>query len=153
MIVLAYLWRQCTKFCAAGWTCWFLHPFIWSCVSDLMRFLTADQMLQHVNICKKLYLTFLTRVITCDKSWIYSYDPETKQQSSQWKSPNSPRLKKAWQVKSKHKSMLIIFFDIKAIVHKEFILVGQTVNSVYYYDVLWQLTAWKCAKACPELWW
>jgi hypothetical protein len=27
-------------------------------------------------------------------SWIYYYDPETKQQSSKWKGPNSLRLKK-----------------------------------------------------------
>jgi hypothetical protein len=25
--------------------------------------------------------------MTGDKSWMYDYDPETKQQSSQWKSP------------------------------------------------------------------
>jgi hypothetical protein len=35
--------------------------------------------------------------------------------------------------------MLIIFFDIKGIVHKEFVLTGQTVNSTYYCDVLRQL--------------
>jgi hypothetical protein len=46
-------------------------------------------------------------------------------------SPNSLRLKKARQVKSKVKIMLIIFFDIKVIVHKEFILAGQTVISAY----------------------
>jgi hypothetical protein len=34
--------------------------------------------------------------------------------------------------------MFIIFFHIKGIVHKEFILEGQTVNSAYYCDVLWQ---------------
>jgi hypothetical protein len=34
--------------------------------------------------------------------------------------------------------MLIIFFDIKGIVHKEFALAGQTVNSAYYCDILWQ---------------
>jgi hypothetical protein len=28
------------------------------------------------------------------------------------------------------------FFDIKDIVHKEFVLAGQTVNSTYYCDVL-----------------
>jgi hypothetical protein len=50
-------------------------------------------------------------------------------------SPKSPRLKKARQVKSKVKSMLIIFFDMKGIVHKESILAGQTVNSVYYCDI------------------
>jgi hypothetical protein len=38
MIVLAYLWSQCTKVYAAGWMCWFLHNFIWSRVSGLMRF-------------------------------------------------------------------------------------------------------------------
>jgi hypothetical protein len=32
--------------------------------------------------------------------------------------------------------MLIIFFDIKEIVHKEFVLEGQTVYSAYYCDVL-----------------
>jgi accessory gene regulator protein AgrB len=36
---------------------------------------------------------------------------------------------KAKQVKNKVKSMLIILFDIKGIVHKEFFLAGQTVNS------------------------
>jgi hypothetical protein len=40
----------------------------------------------------------------------------------------------ARQVKSKVKNMLIIFFAIKRIVHKEFILAGQTVNSTYYCD-------------------
>jgi hypothetical protein len=51
--------------------------------------------------------------------------------------PNSPRWKKVRQVKSKVKSMLIIFFVIKVIVHKEFVLAGKTVNSAYYCDVLW----------------
>jgi hypothetical protein len=46
--------------------------------------------------------------------------------------PNSPR-----PVTSKVKSMLIIFFDIKEIVHKEFILADQTVDFAHYYDVLW----------------
>jgi hypothetical protein len=31
--------------------------------------------------------------MTVDESWIYSHDPETKQQLSQWKSPQSPRAK------------------------------------------------------------
>jgi hypothetical protein len=40
-------------------------------------------------------------------------------------------------VKGKVKSMFIIFFDIKEIVHKELVLAGQIVDSSYYYDVLW----------------
>jgi hypothetical protein len=42
-------------------------------------------------------------------------------------------IKKVRQIKS----MLIIFFGINGIIHKEFILGGQTVNSTYYCDVLW----------------
>jgi hypothetical protein len=34
---------------------------------------------------------------------------------------------------------IIIFFDISGVVHKEFILTGQTVNSSYYCDILWQM--------------
>jgi hypothetical protein len=45
-----------------------------------------------------------------DESWIYGYDPETKQQSLRSKIPKSPRAKKARQVRSSTKSMLIIFF-------------------------------------------
>jgi hypothetical protein len=47
--------------------------------------------------------------------------------------PNSPRPR---MVKSKVKSVFIVFFDIKGIDHKEVVLAGQTVNSAYYYDIL-----------------
>jgi beta-galactosidase beta subunit len=85
----------------------------------------VDQKQQRVNVCEELRqitsdnVTFLSWVITGDEIWIYSYDPETKQQSSQWKS----------HVHAHH-------FDIKGIVHKEFVLTGQIVNSTDYCDVL-----------------
>jgi hypothetical protein len=40
------------------------------------------------------------------------------------------------QVKSKVKSMLMIFSDIKGIVHKEFILGSQSVSPTYHCDLL-----------------
>jgi hypothetical protein len=55
------------------------------------QILTVDQNQQSV-ICDELRqiasddTTFLSRIITGDESWIYGYDLETKQQSSQWKS-------------------------------------------------------------------
>jgi len=64
------------------------------------RMQTADQKQQRVNVCTEIRQlapddeTFLSRVITGDESWVYGYNPETKQQSSQWKSPTSPRPKK-----------------------------------------------------------
>jgi ribosomal protein L20 len=57
----------------------------------------------------------------------------------------------ARQVKSKVKSILIIFFDIKGTVHKEFVLAGQTVISAYYCDVLRRLRE-NVRRLRPELW-
>jgi hypothetical protein len=62
-----------------------------------MRFLTADQKQQCVNVCKEPRqiasndAPFLSRVITGDESWIYGYDPKTKK-----KSPNGK-----WRAKSR----------------------------------------------------
>jgi len=71
---------------------------------------------------------------------VYGDDPETKQQSSQWKPPISPRQKKASHVRSNAKSMFIIFLsDIRGIVHKEFIPPDQTVNGKFYCEVLKRL--------------
>jgi hypothetical protein len=44
-----------------------------------------------------------------DESCIYGYDPETNQQSLQWKSPQSLRAKKAQQARSSAKSIFILF--------------------------------------------
>ena len=54
--------------------------------------------------------TVLDALVTCDESWIYCYDLETKRQSSQWKHAGSPRPKKARQSKSTHKLLMIPFF-------------------------------------------
>jgi hypothetical protein len=51
----------------------------------------------------------------------------------EWKSQRKPRHKKVRQMKS----MFIIFFDIKEIVHKEFDLAGPSVSSAYHCDILW----------------
>jgi hypothetical protein len=85
---------------------------------------------QHVCIkfCQKL------GIITGDESWVYGYDPETKQMSSQWNMPSSPRLKKAKQVRSYVKTM-IAFFDL-GLVHHEFHLERQTMNQTVYITVL-----------------
>jgi histone-lysine N-methyltransferase SETMAR len=53
---------------------------------------------------------------------------------SQWKTPTSPRPKKARQVRSNVKTMLIVFFDVRGIVPP-----GQTVNQEFYLEVLRQL--------------
>ena len=59
----------------------------------------------------------LDALVTCDESWIYCYNPETKRQSSQWKHACSPRPKNARQSKSTHKLLKIPFFDRTGMFH------------------------------------
>jgi len=47
-----------------------------------------------------------------------------------------PTTKKIPSVQIKSKAMLLNFFDIRGIVHYEFVPNGQTVNPVYYLKVL-----------------
>ena len=59
----------------------------------------------------------LDALVTCDESWIYCYNPETKRQNSQWKHAGSLRLKKARQNKSTHKLLMIHFFDSTGMIY------------------------------------
>jgi hypothetical protein len=47
---------------------------------------------------------------------------------TEWRSPSFPRPKKSRLQKSKVKTILIAFFDINGIIHKEFVPEGQTVS-------------------------
>ena len=70
------------------------------------RLLTAEQKDGRVSVCTDLRdraqndPNFMSSVNTGDECWIYGYDPETEQMSSQWSTASS-RPKKARQVKSK----------------------------------------------------
>jgi predicted RNA-binding protein with PUA-like domain len=59
---------------------------------------------------------FLDRIITTDETGFHYYDPETKQQSSQWKNVDSPWPKKAKVTKSLGKNMFILFMDRKGMI-------------------------------------
>ena len=78
----------------------------------------------------------LHSLVTCDESWMYCYDPETKRQSSQWKHAGSPRPKKARPSKSTHKLLMIPFFNSTGMIYMHWVLTGQTVNKEYYVEVL-----------------
>ena len=58
--------------------------------------LTAEQKDNRVLICTDLHdqaqndPNFTSSIITGDKCWVYGYDLETKQMSSQWNTASSP---------------------------------------------------------------
>jgi hypothetical protein len=143
MIVLAYLGGQCTKFHTAGWPCWFLRPFIWGCVSGLMWFHDGSE-----SECASNFVQISENVRRRPWQWL---DRHLGRKA--WAIHGQSKLTKTEKCGTgeEQRSYSIIFSHIKGIVHKEFILVGQTVNSTYYCDVsrqqhenLWRLH--------PELW-
>ena len=81
------------------------------CAKMVPRLLTQEQKDRRLNVCQDILQQlemdnkFLEKVITGDESWIFQYDPETKRQSRQWKTPTSPRPKKArmqWSQVKRH---------------------------------------------------
>ena len=109
------------------------------------RVLTVEQKQQRLSISLELHdhtasdSSFLGNVIMGNETLAYGYDPETRAHSSQWKSPSSPRVKKAFQSRSNIKVMMIVFFDLHGIVRAEFVPRNTTVNSAYYKGLLERL--------------
>ena len=66
------------------------------CAKMVPKELTVEQKQRRVTICQDLLERqddILGRVSTGDETRVYHYDPETKRQSAQWKTANSPRPK------------------------------------------------------------
>jgi len=126
------------------------------CAKMVPRNLTEQQWDAQVSVCAEMLEQveadpeLMERVITGDESWFFQYDPETKRQSLGWCSKGSPRPKKACMSKSKVKCTLVCFFDSLGIVHKEWVLVGQTVNQYYYKDILERLRK-RVIRVCPNI--
>ncbi|UYV71184.1 ACSL4 [Cordylochernes scorpioides] len=99
--------------------------------------LTNEQKGHRKETCKNMVEMFnsdphwFKNVITGDETLVCGYDPETKRQSK----PGELRFKKVRMIKSKLKCLLITFFDVKGLVHYEFVPEGQTINKHDYLDV------------------
>jgi len=75
-----------------------------------------------------------------DETWLYHYDPETKQQSMEWRYSGSPRPKKFLVQKFAGKVLAPIFFwDQDGILLIDYLPKGQTTNAQYYSSLLVQL--------------
>ena len=63
---------------------------------------------------------FFDRIITGDKTWVYLYDPKTKQQSKQWLPRGSSGLIKFKSERSVKKVMATVFWDSEGVVVVDF---------------------------------
>lgn len=121
------------------------------------RVLHEEQMSHRVVTCQQ-WITrlrrepnFLDKVVTCDESWFHHYDPETKQQSAQWKHPTSPRPKKAKVQPSAGKVMHLVFFDKIGVIYDHVVPRHTTITARYYSNVLKGPLKTKMAAKRPEL--
>lgn len=101
------------------------------CAKTVLKFLLEQKercvdISANIHQCIKNCPDFLRKVITCEETWIFQYNPKAKWKSIHWKSPDL----------SKFKVMLIVFFNIWGITYSHWIPAGQTINQYYYLEVL-----------------
>jgi len=110
--------------------------------------LNADQKRQRCQSSEQLLVffrrdpnDFLSRLVTMDETWLYQYDPETKQQSMDWRHSGSPRPNK--KKKSERKNPLEkfshrYFWDQDSIFLIDYLPKDQTISAEYYSSLLVQ---------------
>ena len=91
---------------------------------------------------------FFDRIITGDKTWIYQYDPETKQQPKQRLPRGSSGPIKFKSERSVKKVMATVFWDYEGVVLVDFLEGKKTVTGAYNVEVLRKLRA-KLAEKRP----
>jgi len=69
--------------------------------------------------------------VTVDETWLHHYDPETKQQSMEWRHSGVPRPKKFRAQKSAGKVLASILWDQDSILLIDYLPKGQTINTEY----------------------
>jgi len=79
------------------------------------------------------------RLVTMDENWLYHYDPETKQQSMEWRHSGSPRPKKFGCKNPLENFSPRFFCDQDSILLIDYLPKGQTINAEYYSSLLVQL--------------
>ncbi|KAK3802949.1 hypothetical protein RRG08_051704 [Elysia crispata] len=79
---------------------------------------------------------FLGRIITGDETWVYSWDPETKRQSAEWRDFDEPRPEKVRRKQGALKVMHMIFFDMNGVILRWPVPISTTINAQYYKKVL-----------------
>ena len=126
------------------------------CAKWVPRLLTQEHKEHHMQVCPDLLNqykaeddSFLERIITGDETCCHHYEPESKQQSMDWRHVNSPWKKKFKMLPSVGKVMCAVFWDRKWVILLDFLKPGQTIISDRYIATLTKLKAW-ISRVRPE---
>lgn len=101
--------------------------------------LTSGQKRARVDWCQEMLRKYkngcsngVYNIVTGDETWIYCYDPEKKQQSSEWVFEGDSRPTKIQQAKSVAKQMIACFFSKSGHVCTVLLNNKRTVNAEWY---------------------
>lgn len=104
--------------------------------------LTVEQKQARMDWCQFMLEKFkggrskrVAEIVTGDETWIYSYDPETKQQSTVWVFEDEPPPTKVVRSRSVAKQMVAVFFRRQGLVAAVPLEKGRTVTAQWYCDV------------------
>ncbi|KAF7251792.1 hypothetical protein EYD10_02920 [Varanus komodoensis] len=86
---------------------------------------------EFLELCGKDPLRIFNRIVTGDETWVYHYDPESKQEPMQWHKKGADPLKKF-----AGKIMATVFWDSKGILMIEYTKRGETINVASYATTL-----------------
>lgn len=104
--------------------------------------LSDDQKQARVDWCQFMLKKFdqgrskaISEIVTGDETWIYAYDPETKQQSTVWVYEDEPPPTKVVRQKSAAEQMVAVFFRSAGPIAAVPLQERRTVNSEWYCEV------------------
>ena len=103
------------------------------CARLIPKMLNTDQKRLRVECCEQLLKRFeregekfMDRIVTVDETWIILYTPETKAQSTMWKTPGSPSRNKFKMSQYTIKQIFVVFFDATGVILAHAVPQGQT---------------------------
>jgi len=113
------------------------------CARWVPRMLTAEMKQHRMQIAEenleamnRSWDVFKQRFLTGDETWIHHYDPESKQESMQWKHADSPTPVKFRTTPSAGKIMCTIFWDSQGVVLIDYKPHKETITGAYYAKLL-----------------
>lgn len=95
--------------------------------------------------------SFISRIVAIDETWLRSYEPELKRQSTEWHTPASPRPAKFIRKQGNLKLMMICAYDSSGVLLMHRVKPGQTVNGDYYRTFLQRHLRHAIRKKRPDL--
>ena len=97
------------------------------------RVVTSHQLLTRCRLGRR---DFYERLITCDETWIFHYDPESKRESMEWRQRGSAPPQKFKVSRTTKKIMMSVFWDCKGVIHIDYLEKGTTITGAYYAKLL-----------------